>query len=277
MYLVNAMTQNGTCPLCKKDAQDLQDSHYQPAGVYRVLRDETQGNPNPLRLTDRGVLQDSIQLSDYLLCRDCEQRLSKNGENWFLANCWRRHQFRLASMLDSASPQLTFPGKQTHIYHAASIPGLNVSALAHFACGMFWRASVHQWEKCRGINLGPYEEQLRRYLLGEAQFPPDCALLVSVPANPTAFVGLSLVPYGARKGNHHCWKLVVLGVAFHLLVGRQIPRTLRQMCFVRAVGNPICRTELLEQGIMQDLNLKFRLHPQLLEGPKGNASPRHTS
>lgn len=109
--------------------------------------------------------------------------------------------------------------------------------------------------------------------MGEAQFPADCALLVSVPANPTPLVSLSLVPYGGRKGNHRCWKLVVLGVAFHLLVGRQIPRTLRQMCFVRGVGNPICRTDLLEQGIMQDIKLKFSLHPQLFDGPKGNASP----
>ena len=95
MHLVKAMTRIGTCPPCKKDDQELQHSHGQPAGVYRVLRDETQGNPNPLKLTNRGVLQDSIQLSDYLLCWNCEQRFNKNGENWFLAYCWRRNQFRL--------------------------------------------------------------------------------------------------------------------------------------------------------------------------------------
>ena len=261
----------GACPLCTRDGQELQNSHYQPAGVYRVLRDETQGNPNPLKLTDKGVIQDSLQLSDYLLCRSCEQRLNRNGESWFLAHCWRRNQFRLASMLDSSSPQLTFPKTRTEIYHAAGIPGLNVLALAYFASSMFWRASVHQWEECKGIDLGPYEERLRRYLMDETEFPADCALLVSIPANPTPFVGLSLVPYGGRKADYHCWKLVVLGVAFHLLVGKQIPRTLRQLCFVWGVGNPICRTDLLEQGVIQDINLKFSLHPQLLTGPKGKA------
>ncbi len=265
--------QIGTCPLCKRDRQELQDSHYQPAGVYRVLRDETGSNPNPLRFTDRGVLQDSTQLSDYLLCWDCEQRFNRNGENWFLAHCWRRNQFRLATMLDSASPQLNFPRTQTRIYHGSGILGQGVTALPYFAASMFWRASVHQWEGCKGIALGPYKEQLRKYLMGEAQFPADCALMVSVPVNATPLLGLSLVPYGGRKGTHHCWKLIVLGVAFHLLVGKQIPRTLRQLCFVRGIGNPICRTDLLEQGIMQDINLKASLHPQLAAALKGNASP----
>jgi hypothetical protein len=274
MQLVNTMMRIGRCPLCRRDGHELQDSHFQPAGVYRVLRDETESNPNPFRFSDEGVFQDSRQVSDYLLCRDCEQRLSKNGENWFLAHCWRKNQFRLASLLDSAIPPAVYP--RMRIYHAAMIPGLNVTALTYFAASMFWRASVHRWEiarsKFRGIELGPYEEQLREYLMSESPFPDSCALLVSVPENVKIIAGLSLTPYGGRKGTHHAYKLVVLGVGFHLLIGRQIPRGLRAMCLVRGVGNPICRTDMLEQAIMQDLSLKFSQHPQLLDRPKGSAS-----
>ncbi len=164
-------------------------------------------------------------------------------------------------IMPSALPAVVYP--RIRVYHAAMIPGLNVTALTYFAASMFWRASVHRWaiarSKFRGIELGPYEEQLRSYLMDESQFPQDCALMVSVPENVTKIVGLSLTPYGGRKGTHHSYKLIVLGVGFHLLVGKQIPRGLRAMCIVRGVGNPIYRTDMLEQAILQDLGLKRSL------------------
>ncbi len=261
-------TRFGTCRLCKKKGQELQDSHYQPAGVYRVLRDETEGNPDPLRLTDQRVVQNSRQVSDYLLCWDCEQRFNRKGENWFLANCWRRKRFRLASLLDAAPISLKVPRARTDVYQAARIPGLNISALAYFGSSMFWRASVHRWEGAKGIDLGPYEERLRQYLMSAAEFPVDCALVVSIPTTPTPIVGLSLTPYGRRLEGYHCWKLVLLGVSFHLYVGKKIPETLRQLCCVRGEGNPICKTDLFEQSILQDVSLKLRSYPRMFDGAK---------
>jgi len=69
-----------TCALCKRDNQELQDSHFLPKGVYRVTREEHEANPNPITLNDCGVFQDSKQISDYLLCSECEGRLNQNGE-----------------------------------------------------------------------------------------------------------------------------------------------------------------------------------------------------
>lgn len=271
---MKAVNKIGKCALCRRDGQDLQDSHFLPAGVYRVIRDETQGNPDPLKFSDNGVFQDSRQISDYLLCHECEQRLNKNGENWFLAYCWRKRHFRLVSLLEVVDPQVIY--RRIKIYHAASIPKLNVGALTYFPSSIFWRASVHKWEiagsKGRGIELGPYEEQLRKYLMGEAEFPQDCVLWISVPENVTPIAGLSLTPYGGRKGGHHAYKLIVLGVGFHLLVGKQIPRQLREMCFVRGIRNPIYRTDMLEEAITQDVHYKFSLHPKLLDGPRGTVS-----
>jgi len=269
---MKASTRTGACPLCKRDGQVLQNSHYHPAAVYRVLREETKANPNPLKLTKRGVLQDSLQVTDYLLCWDCEQRFNKNGENWFLAHCWRRGEFRLASILDSATPQPTGPATQTLIYHAARILGPGLNALPYFAASMFWRASAHRWQGTKGIALGLYEEQFRRYLMGEAQFPSGCALLVYVPPNEPLLAGLVLSPYGGRREQYHLWKLPVLGVTFHLLVGTQTPPALRARCFVRGQGNPIHRTDLAEKCTMDDLKLMFGKYPRLLQGPKGHAS-----
>ena len=257
----------GICALCRRNDQELQDSHFLPAGVYRVTRDETQDNPDPLKFNDDAVFQDSKQVSDHLLCRECEERLNKNGEQWFLAHCWRKTQFRLGSLLDGASPTGSSP--RIKLYHADQIPKLNIVALTYFAASMFWRASVHRWRmagtESRGIALGPYEEQLRKFLMGETQFPPDCVLWVSVPESITPFVGLSLTPYGGRKDGYHRYKLLVLGVGFHFLVGRRIPPQARATCFVSGPGHPIHRTDMLEEGIIQDVHHKFNLHPQLLE------------
>jgi hypothetical protein len=111
--------------------------------------------------------------------------------------------------------------------------------------------------------------------MGETQFPENCALWVTVPDTITPVVGLSLTPYGGRKGRHHAYKLIVLGVGFHLFVGRQMPPHFREMCFVRGYGNPILRTDMLEQVIMQDMSHKFSLHPELLEGPKRTTPVDH--
>jgi hypothetical protein len=176
--------------------------------------------------------------------------------------------------LDGAA--LAGSSPQIKVYHAVQIPKLNVAALTYFAASMFWRASAHRWKmgakESRGIELGPYEERLRKFLGGETQFPQNCVLWVSVPESITPFVHLSLTPYGGRREGYHLYKLIVLGVGFHLLVGGQIPPEARAMCFVSGAGNPIYRTDMLERGIIQDVHLKFSLHPQLLDGPRGKMS-----
>jgi hypothetical protein len=259
----------GNCALCCLDGQELQDSHFIPAGVYRVTRDESQGNPDPLKICDKGVFQDSKQVTDFLLCRGCEERLNHNGESWFLANCFRKKRFNLLSLIEKSTPEVTYP--RMKIYLGSRIPELNVSALAYFPLSMFWRASVHRWKvngnDNRGIELGPYEESLRKFLMGEMPFPENCVLWVSLPENLTPIASLSLAPYGGSRGTFHTYKLLVLGVGFHLLIGKGIPQQQRQLCFVRGAGNPIHKTDMLEDSVIQDMNLKFTRRPHLLAGP----------
>jgi hypothetical protein len=257
------------CALCCLDGQELQDSHFIPAGVYRVTRDESQSNPDPLKICDEGVFQDSKQVTDFLLCRRCEERLNHNGESWFLANCFRKNRFNLLSLVEKSTPEVSYP--RMNIYLGSRIPELNVSALAYFPLSMFWRASVHRWKvngnDNKGIELGPYEESLRKFLMGEMSFPQNCVLWVSLPENLTPIASLSLAPYGGGRGTFRTYKLLVLGVGFHLLIGKGIPQQQRQLCFVRGAGNPIHRTNMLEDSIIQDMNLKFTRRPHLLAGP----------
>ena len=267
------MRKIGKCALCRRDGQELQDSHYLPAGVYRVLRDENaaDGNPNPILFHAEAAVQTSKQITDYLLCRDCELRLSRNGEDYFLKCCWRRNGFRLHATLDAATPSVV--AGQIKVYAAAKFQEIDVGALTYFGASMFWRDSVHYWKSrnyaSEQIQLGPYEEQFRTYLMGETQFPGDCVLWVSVPDRITPIAALSLTPYGGTNLNGiRLYKLVVLGIGFMLYVGKALTPEHRELCFVRGTGHPLYKTDLLEQGMINDLSRMFRSSPRLAEGPK---------
>jgi hypothetical protein len=263
----------GKCALCHREGQELQDSHYLPAGVYRVVRNENveDGNPNPILFHSEAVVQTSKQITDYLLCHDCELRLSRNGEDYFLKYCWRRNGFRLHAILDAASPSIV--SGSIKVYSADKFPEIDIRALTYFGASMFWRDSVHHWKSknytSEQIQLGPYEEQFRTYLLGESDFPEHCVLWISVPENITPLTALSLTPYGGSNFNGvRLYKLVVLGVGFLLYVGRALTAEHRELCSVRGKGHPIYKTDLLEQGITKDLFQLFSLNPHLAAGPK---------
>lgn len=77
--------ERGTCRLCLKDA-DLQDSHYIPRRAYSTNMARALKNPNPIVMSRGKLKQVADQLRGYTFCRDCEQLLSKKGEQWVLAN-----------------------------------------------------------------------------------------------------------------------------------------------------------------------------------------------
>ena len=97
---------SGRCKLCLQDL-NLRDSHYLPAGIYKILRDVKEKNPNPWTLTAKIAVQTSRQMTARLLCCKCEQRLSKDGENWVLRHCPRNDgSSSLAYNLNSRAPDV---------------------------------------------------------------------------------------------------------------------------------------------------------------------------
>ena len=108
----------GQCKLCLKTGVELRDSHFLSAGIYRILRDDNEKNPNPWLLTKDAVVQTSSQLKAHLLCHDCEQRFSKNGGTWVLGRCRRNEgRFPLADVLAARTPDIASAGNTTRIYN----------------------------------------------------------------------------------------------------------------------------------------------------------------
>ncbi|MGA3052873.1 MAG: hypothetical protein ABSD63_01580 [Candidatus Korobacteraceae bacterium] len=257
------MSRIGKCLLCLNDTAELCRGHFFPAAAYRIIRDEAirsgwSKNPNPVRMTDLSAVQTSSQYVTYLLCHCCEQRFSAKGEEWVLQHCWRGKSFHLSSLVARAKPSLTSP--VASVYDAAGISGIDIPALTYFAASMYWRAAIHNWSGRSiepAIDLGPYGEELRRYLTGIAEFPENCILLVVLPTHNSEFVKLMMHPYPTRTHGFRVYTMPFLGISFSLYVGRQTPHDWREADFVRGAGNPIIVASHFEDWFRHDLALLF--------------------
>jgi hypothetical protein len=153
-----------------------------------------------------------------------------------MGHCHRAGQgFRLKDLIDAAKPVGVIGLK---VYAAAGIPQINVEKLTYFIASIMWRGAAHEWksgrDKIRRLFLGSrYEEELRRYLLGEAAFPQNAALWVSVIPESGLWNTVS-APYGERL--NQCWryKFIFLGVTFMFFLGARIDPIIRKMCTYRS-------------------------------------------
>jgi hypothetical protein len=242
------------CKLCLQSVATLRDSHFLSAGIYRILRDDNEKNPNPWVLSGKGAVQISRQMKAHLLCADCEQRFSKFGERWVLKHCLRKDgTFLLKSTLSARTPDISSPPNPTKIYYASGIPDINIEALSYFAASIFWRGSIYPWNDDGSIpvNLGPFQEQFRTYLMGQAAFPKDASLWFVVREGKQ-IDRLTYAPIGARQGNFHAYKFPMPGFAFSMLVSKNIPANHRERCFVHGPENPVIVTTLIDKLLVDD-------------------------
>jgi hypothetical protein len=171
----------GTCKLCLH-VRELRKSHMMPRSLYKKTRWEGTPNPNPLLVSGRSSVQISSQVSDYVLCGDCEQRFSDRGERYAMTIVDHKGKFPLLDLLNHVPP--TRDRGFAKFYDAAATPTIDRAKIAYFALSIFWRASVHHWkspgEPSQQIRLGPYQEPIRKFLLNEASFPEDVVLVTAV-------------------------------------------------------------------------------------------------
>lgn len=245
-----------SCKLCRRKGVDLQKSHLFPAAIYRVMRgDPSNGNPNPYLITPNGVVQTSRQDWAHLLCFDCEQMFSKNGEHWLFNNGLKADgSFKLASILASKTPSVPDPkSTSTKLYYAAGIPEINIAALTYFAVSMFWRASIYPWtsDKRIPVKLGTYGEAFRQYLLGLASFPKSAALCVVV-REKSEIDRLTHEPISEKINTVYTHRFSMPGFHFQLFVGKNIPDVYRRYCFVTGERNPLIVSGIVEPRLLKE-------------------------
>lgn len=259
------------CKLCQQSVPKLESSHYLPAAIYRGLREGNAKNPNPVLLSRTRAVQTSTQLKARLLCQNCEQRFSTNGERWVFANFHHAGgAFPLAALLASRFPDATAVGTSTKLYYADSIAGVDVAALTYFAASIFWRGAIYPWRDDGSVpvQLGPFfGEELRKYLMGLQPFPRKYFSLLVVVREGACIDRLAYAPVARRVGGLHSYRFVMPGFFFLLFVSKNLPVRVTEMCFAGGARNPLYVTDALEEHF-------FNEGVALLRRAKGASSVR---
>jgi hypothetical protein len=174
----------GKCKLCLLD-KDLQESHLMPRALYkRTRRPGAKGNRDPVLITKASNKPSSYQIKDCVLCRDCEDLFNRGGEDYAMRLVADPvGNFPLLETLEKIKP--TMEHSLWRAYSVADTPDIDRDKIAYFAISVYWRASVHTWKYEDGstahIDLGArYNEEIRKYLLGQTGIPRNIALQVVV-------------------------------------------------------------------------------------------------
>lgn len=204
------------------------------AGFYTIVS-RSDGHAPVVVVAGKTAFQTSAQARGHVLCWDCEQRFNVRGENWVIENCWQSaERFPLHGSLQSVGVAFSTDGYD--VYQGEAVPGADLPQLTYFASSMLWRASVPGWrlgrEPVERIELGPFGEQLRLYLLDKAEFPKHVVLNVFVSKTANARHNLATVlPHPLiRNADYKSYRLNVPGLTFWMSFGQRIPADLRSAC-----------------------------------------------
>jgi hypothetical protein len=239
------------CKLCQHE-RELQDSHFMPKALYKRARDDSRPNPHPLLFSATGERQTSRQARQYLLCRDCEQLFHHGGEDWVLEHsATTATQFPLRDILLSVpAAHRRKLGGGVDYFSNIDIPAVDADVLGYFALSIIWRATFPGWKiddvSISPLRLGPYQETLRRYLVGETGLPEDLTVIVIVSSVPEVDLTVNM-PQTKREVEYHCHHFDIPGLSFMVDIGARIPVNLREMCLLRGKGRPLFYTDAAQR------------------------------
>jgi hypothetical protein len=227
----NPALMNGDCRLCLASGVELRDSHIMPKFSYRKARASGAAG-DPVHIRGGKAFQTSEQRKEPLLCGLCEQRLAQV-------------EGRIATLLPHAEADastarlLGLVGLVQDVsggYRRVPLGSVSKQDLAYFAASLFWRASVSSLYNM-SLDAG-VAEALRRYLLGQAAFPAELALVAiyyDLPFQDTHDMSSTCFePQSSTDGpNARAYRALVNGLLFHLEAGPSIEDVFLQSCVVR--------------------------------------------
>lgn len=259
----------GVCPLCLKQAK-LCKSHY----LGRVLHTLSfTGDGPPVVMTPNLVRVTPRQLWAHLLCESCEQRLNQRGEKPVQALFnGESDNFPLLQRMEVALPvnlqssfRVSIGGllcrdtdgtlTKTYVMYSGLHMGIDTEALAYYALSILWKGSVHKWKTLDGqessVDLGKYQEPIRRYLNGEAGFPGG-GYVITTACTDKGSQGMTFAPSLVAQSRYPMYSILVRGVWFHIITTDRDAAGLSELCCVRSTKKVLfkedCTQRFLEAG-----------------------------
>jgi hypothetical protein len=224
------------CKLCLNSA-DLQRSHFLGKAFYKL---SSADGELPILISPNLVIQHQKQITDYVLCRDCEQRFSTNGEDYVMKMVSRNDGFKMLELI-RANPIRHTEGEHT-IYCAAHM-GIDTDKLAYFALSVVWRGA-HIWRtfgnrETGGLQLGHQEERLRRYLLGTDPYPSGVVVKVSVACDYASQNVVTFPRTSPGQKDATVFTFTARGIWFDIILGDSLSADTYQHYCVRSRAKPI--------------------------------------
>jgi hypothetical protein len=255
--------EHGACKLCLKEA-DLLDSHYLPKRVYSMNMAKTLKNPNPVTLAHGQAKQISDQLRGHTFCAECENRLSKYGEQWALAHMPKDYKepFPLQDALIPAKPAIF--GDNINIYEGRKLAAFDMDQLIYFGMSVFWRGACREWKSSKGavapsVDLGERYEPIRKFLLG-GPFPQNVHIVVLIH-NLKPVGNAAIAVQRGESGFGDFYWFYVNGFGFMLYLGEQFPQDAESQCAQHGVNGPV----VVDRAFS---NMVYAFFKELLEGSK---------
>lgn len=210
----------GKCALCGNH-ETLIDSHFMPAALYQELNDAAGPIKHMIVVTRKGTFQNPEQFHMPLLCQACEIRFQKGGEDWTLAMRYRSDgSFPLRQLLQGATPISS--NKETSVFDARAINGLELDQLLYFAASIFWRAGIADWTtkfaSAPKIDLKPeIMAKFADYLLAKGAFPSETSLNVWVASDAQPRRAM-ISPLKAQEAPFVRYEAHIPGMVFELFI-----------------------------------------------------------
>jgi hypothetical protein len=113
-------------------------------------------------------------------------------------------------------------------------------------------------------DLGPYQEELRQFLIGAGAFPKNAVVFVSVTSGADVKANeFMFFPFlKNREPTHRQYAFMVPGLSFQPIVGLEVPPNLRRLCTVASSEGFIFQSEKMDERALVEAR-------ELYNGTKG--------
>lgn len=160
-----------TCALCGHD-RPLKNSHFAPKHAYRRFGGMAAPGTSVMRSSKGKIFNSDRQITQNLLCGECECRFSMNGENYFAEIAMPSADQKTPPLLFRILRVTLIPawnrmGVSRFSLGGGLYPEINSKAIYYYAISLFWRGGLDGWRDYEKMKYtDELNEMMKNFLLG---------------------------------------------------------------------------------------------------------------